>query len=280
MNGTAALPSDRTSLRAILLDFDGTIAETEQGQRTSFNRAFAECGLDWIWDEALYAALLEVAGGRERIRHYVEHYASPDRERAVDEGLIAAVHRVKSRNFEAIAPGIPFRPGVQRLVYEAHFAGVRVAVATTASKRGVEALLSQDSVMPAMIDLIAGGETVVRKKPAPDVYLWALDRLGLRPQECIAIEDSRLGLQSALAAGLTTVVTISAYTVGQDFDGAAAVLTGLGDYDVAASRIRGPAPRSGLVDLAYLRSLLRAAGRRQNPIRLTPISGVPGSPSY
>lgn len=244
-------------LRGIIFDFDGTIAETERrGQRVAYNRAFVDLGLGWTWDEELYADLLNVAGGKERLRYYMARYRPEISNEAVREELIVELHRAKIRNFAAIAPRIPFRPGVQRLIYQAHSAGLRVAIATTASKPGVEALIAQDSALPAMVDLIAANEAVERKKPAPDVYLWALERLALTPETCVAIEDSNIGLRSALSAGLKTIITTSDYTAGDDFSGASAVLSGLGDFDVAARSLQGIAPPGGIVDLAFLQTVL------------------------
>ena len=111
-----------------------------------------------------------------------------------------------------------------------------------------------------MVDLIAGSEAVERKKPAPDVYLWALDRLGLAAGNCVAIEDSNLGLRAALAAGLTTVVTVSDYTAEDDFTGASAVVSNLGEVNAPACSLRGPKPPNGIVDLAFLEALLNSAG--------------------
>jgi HAD superfamily hydrolase (TIGR01509 family) len=243
-------------LRGLLLDFDGTIAETERhGHRVAYNKAFAGLGLDWTWDEALYGELLRVAGGRERLRHYVARYRAGERDAAASEELIDQAYRAKVRHFEALAPEIPLRPGVRRLVCEAHTAGLRIAIATTASLSGVEALLGRDPALRKAVDLIAAGDVVERKKPAPDVYEWALARLGLAPEACIAIEDSEIGLHAALAAGLPTLVTVSDYTAGEDFTGAAAVLTSLGEDGDPARCLAGPAPPHGFVDVAYLREI-------------------------
>lgn len=245
--------SSALGLRGLLLDFDGTMAHTESAHRLAYNRAFADLGLDWHWSAELYAELLEVAGGRERLRFYLERYEPELFGSARAERLIDELHRVKSRHFRAIAPAVPLRAGIQRLMYEAYFARVRIAVVTTASKSGVEALLSQDSALRPMIEFIAGGETVARKKPAPDVYQWALARLDLAPNECVAIEDSNIGLRSARGAGLATIVTVSTYTADDDFSGAAAVVSELGDYDRRARSIAGPCPANCIVDLAFLR---------------------------
>jgi beta-phosphoglucomutase-like phosphatase (HAD superfamily) len=154
---------------------------------------------------------------------------------------------------------IPFRPGLLRLVREANAAGIKVAIATTASHHGVEALLAQDPTLLSMITLIAANEAVEKKKPAPDVYLWALDRLGLGAAECVAIEDSNVGLRAALAAGLPTIITVSDYTADDDFTGASAVLTCLGADEHRVLSLRGPRPWAGKVDLAFLRTIREGA---------------------
>jgi HAD superfamily hydrolase (TIGR01509 family) len=249
-------------LRGLLLDCDGTIAETERfGHRVAYNRAFAEFGLDWSWDEALYGQLLAVAGGRERLRHYLERHRPELLDGAIASGLIGEIHRAKIRHFAEIAPTIALRPGLLRLVREVHEAGALIAVATTASRAGVEALLSQDPQLPGLISLIAASEEVERKKPEPDVYLWALARLGLEAADCVAIEDSHVGLRAALAAHLPTVVTVSQYTVTEDFAGASAVLSDLGERDAPARSLHGQRPRDGLVDLAFLDEIRISASR-------------------
>jgi HAD superfamily hydrolase (TIGR01509 family) len=248
-------------LRGLLFDFDGTIAETERhGHRVAYNQAFAELGLAWTWDEALYGDLLRVAGGRERLRYYLARY-HPERGDASTSELLEEIYRAKTRSFEALAPDIPLRPGVKRLISEAHAAGVRIAIATTASLSGVEALLSRDPALRQAIELIAAGDVVERKKPAPDIYEWALEGLGLAPEACVAIEDSNIGLRAALGAGLRTLVTVSDYTRGEDFSGAAAVLSSLGDDGEAARCLAGPAPPQGIVDVAYLRDIVSHSSR-------------------
>ncbi len=263
LSGARSERESEDPLRGIIFDFDGTIAETERfGERVAYNRAFEEFGLDWFWNEELYADLLSVAGGKERLRYYMARHRPNLVGDSASERLIGELHAAKKRKFGELAGSIPFRPGVQRLIYEAHLAGLRVAIATTASRSGVQALLAQDSAVAGMIDVIAAGEDVERKKPAPDVYVRALAELNLGAGACVAIEDSRIGLSASLAAGLTTVVTRSDYTVDDDFTGAAAVLSTLGDYDVAALALSGPSPASGMVDLTFLRNLLRGGAPR------------------
>jgi HAD superfamily hydrolase (TIGR01509 family) len=246
-------------LRCIILDFDGTIAETERfGQRVAYNRAFDDLGLEWNWSEEVYGELLSVAGGKERLLYYLKRYHPERLYEASTSDLIVEIHRAKIKHFARIAPTIPLRPGISRLLKEANASGIKVAIATTASKHGVEAVLAQHPTLAGMITLIAANEAVEKKKPAPDVYLWALDRLALGAAECVAIEDSNVGLRAALGAGLPTIVTVSDYTADDDFTGASAVVTGLGEDDQPALSLHGPRLGAGRVDLAFLRAIREA----------------------
>jgi HAD superfamily hydrolase (TIGR01509 family) len=247
------------SLRALFFDFDGTIAETERdGHRVAYQAAFDELGLGWNWDEALYGKLLAVAGGKERLESFVRDYGAPLPAGASETEAIARIHERKRRRFAEIAPHIPLRPGVARLVLEAKAAGLRLAVVTTAAPEGVEALLAQRPDVLAAFDLIAGGDVVPKKKPAPDIYAYALARLDIGAADAFAIEDSAIGLRAATAAGVRALVTRSWYTGEEDFDSATAVLDDLGEPDGAAHVVRGPSPANGYVDLGYVRALAGA----------------------
>jgi HAD superfamily hydrolase (TIGR01509 family) len=219
------------ALRALIFDFDGTIAETERdGHRVAYNAAFADLGLNWNWDEALYGDLLAVAGGRERIVHFIAT-ANPERPSGDDAALAAQIHARKFVRFAELTPHLKLRPGVVRLVAEAKAAGLRLAIATTANESGVRALLVHSPETLAAFDVIAAGDVVERKKPAPDVYVYALAQLGVTASEAIAFEDSEIGLASARAAGIATVVSPSIYTAGENFTGATAVATSLDSFD-------------------------------------------------
>jgi HAD superfamily hydrolase (TIGR01509 family) len=247
--------------KALLFDVDGTLADTERdGHRVAFNQAFAEAGLDWVWDVPLYGEMLTVTGGKERIRHYVEKYRADYRRPADFEHLVAQLHGAKTRLFTTLVAqaGIPLRPGVRRLLAEARRSGVRLAIATTTTPENVSALLHH-ALAPestSWFDVIAAGDVVPAKKPAPDIYLYVLERLSLSPSDCIAFEDSENGLRSALGAGITTVVTVNDYTRAQHFQGAALVLDHLGEPD-RPCRVLSGRSQNGLVkiDLAALERL-------------------------
>jgi beta-phosphoglucomutase-like phosphatase (HAD superfamily) len=101
-------------------------------------------------------------------------------------------------------------------------------------------------------EVIAAGDIVSAKKPAPDIYHWALQQMKLTPDRCIAFEDSHNGLKASMGAGLRTVVTINGYTAQDDFGGAAAVLSDLGEPDAPFSVLAGEAGDNRYVDLALL----------------------------
>lgn len=219
---------------ALIFDVDGTLAETERdGHRVAFNQAFEEFGLPWHWPIGLYGQLLRVAGGKERIRYYVERYQPGFTcDRPLDD-LIADLHRAKTEHFKALLETdvIPLRPGVRRLLQEARQQGVRLAIATTSAKDNVlpllERLLGPES--PGWFEVIAAGDMVPAKKPAPDIYNLVVEVMGLRRDRCLVLEDSQQGVLAAVAAGLPTVVTINDYTRNQPMPGASLVISHLGE---------------------------------------------------
>jgi len=248
-------------LQALLLDVDGTLADTEDIHRLAFNAAFAQAGLDWDWDQALYSELLAVTGGKERIRYFLDR-ERPDFNLPDDaNAFIAELHASKTRFYvDALASGsVPLRPGVERLLNEARAAGLRLAIATTTTPANVIALLEHSFSVPVTdwFEVIADAGVAPVKKPAPDVYEHALDKMQLSPAACIAIEDSHNGLLSAKAAGVDTLITVNSYTERQDFDGALAVLDHLGEPDMPCTLLAGRRAPDRMVDVEYLLQLHR-----------------------
>lgn len=248
-------------LKAILFDVDGTMAETERdGHRVAFNLAFRDAGLDWNWGVDLYGALLAVTGGKERIRHFIDQY-QPNYPTVGDEASwIAGLHKAKTAHYlRLLAEGeIPLRPGVLRLLNEARDKGIRLAISTTTTPENVtgllEATLGKESI--DWFEVIAAGDVVPAKKPAGDIYVYALEALKLEPHECIALEDSGNGVKSALAADIPVLVTDNAYTRHDDFSGAITVVSDLGEPNAPPLLHHGARPASGYVDCAYLAELV------------------------
>jgi len=248
------------TLHALLFDVDGTLADTERdGHRPAFNQAFADAGLDWHWDVALYGKLLAVTGGKERMKHYINHYRPDYRKPDNFDELVAELHKAKTRIYSALAAqgGIPMRPGVKRLLVEARATGLRLAIATTTTPENVTVLLehSLGAGTQDWFEVIAAGDIVPAKKPAPDIYHYALEKMGLAAADCLAFEDSENGLRASLGAGLKTLVTVNDYTLDHDFTGAAVVLSDLGDPGAPNRVLAGPDFGQPFVDVAYLKAL-------------------------
>ena len=227
------------SLKALIFDVDGTLADTESVHMAAFNHAFAEMGMDWVWTEAMYIELLEISGGKERILHYWRQ-VNPDIKEMDAHALqdrINHIHEIKTAAYEnAINTGVvKLRPGVLELMDQALAAGLQLAIATTTSPVNIAALLRQ-AVGPnwrQYFSAIGDASTAPLKKPHPQVYLQMLDALQLPASQCIAFEDSANGLRAATAAGLATVITPNPFTAHHNFEGALRVVPDLSQVTLA-----------------------------------------------
>ncbi len=222
---------------ALIFDCDGVLADTERdGHLPAFNLTFAEFGLPISWDDATYAQKLRIGGGKERIASVFTPEVAADAGVGADAeeqgALIKRLHARKTELFtERVEAGLlPGRPGIHRIIAEALDAGWTVAVASTSAEPSVRAVLrhaaGDDSYEQCHV---FAGDIVAHKKPAPDIYLKVLDDLGLEPSECVVVEDSGIGVEAAVGAGLTVLVTVSSYTADDDFSRATVVLPSLGD---------------------------------------------------
>ncbi len=214
-----------------MFDVDGTMAETEEFHRRAFNEAFRHFDLPWNWDVATYGRLLQVTGGRERIRSF---WNSITGERLdLSDSRVDELHRFKTRRYaELVGSGAcGLRPGVADLIRRAHEGRLGLAIVTTTSRDNIGALLSVNlgPDWERTFDVIVAGEDVPRKKPEPDAYCAAIAALGLAAASCLAIEDSHNGLVAATAAGSPVLITRSQYFREEDFTGAAEVTDDLTD---------------------------------------------------
>lgn len=215
-------------LEALIFDVDGTVAETEGLHRRAFNMAFERHGVAIRWDEKEYRRLLRVHGGKERIARSLAEHEEP---RPMAE--VAGIHATKTRIYDELlrTEGVPWRPGVLRLMTEARRIGLRLALATTTTEANLDPLFAPvlGAAWRARFEAIVAGDAVVHKKPAPDAYIAALKRLALAPEKAVAFEDSRAGVEAAHAAGIAVVAVPSRWLAGDDLSMADLVVEHFGD---------------------------------------------------
>lgn len=249
-------------LKCLLWDVDGTLADTERdGHRVAFNMAFEEAGLERRWNVETYGELLKVTGGKERIQFDIECGGMA----SISYEKIAELHARKTIHYQAlIADGlIPLRAGVLRLLEEAYAEGIVLGVSTTTTPAALDALI-EHSLGKEWFDrfaVLAAGDIVPNKKPAPDIYTYAMEQLGIAAENTVALEDSGNGWLSAQAAGLKCVVTINDYTAGQDFNGADLVVSEFGEVNRDAVEVlhnKHNLPDVHHVTLAHLQSIAEA----------------------
>lgn len=255
-------------MTALIFDCDGVLADTERdGHRPAFNQTFREFGLPVEWSEEEYGRKLQIAGGKERMAsELTTEFVGANGLPEDPEGQAAELakwHRRKTEIYtEMVAAGrLPTRPGIRRIIGEAQDAGWKLAVASTSAEPSVRAILEQ-AVGPeraARFDVVLAGDVVPKKKPAPDIYVLALQRLGVTAGETLVVEDSRNGLLAAHGAGLRCVMTVNGYTEEEDNSEAILVVTSLGDPGGERTRVianRSSARPADYITLADLERCL------------------------
>ncbi len=180
-------------MRAVLWDMDGTLVDTEPYWMRSEEELVAEHGGHWTDEQAMKlvglgldtsARILQDAGVR------------------MDEDAIIN-HLTDQVTYKLATEGVPFRPGARELLADLKAAGIKTALVTMSLRRmasEVVSLIDFDA-----FDVIYAGDDVTRPKPFPDPYLMACEALGVRPDECVALEDSPNGVASAIAAKIPTI---------------------------------------------------------------------------
>ena len=219
-------------IKAFFFDQDGVIIDTEKdGHRVAFNEAFKEFGYDFEWSVQKYHELVQISGGKERMRHYFQEknlFSNMSPEELTEH--IKALHKRKTEIFISLIESgkLPLRTGIKRFMKEGMQAGLILGVCTTANERSAYAI-AKGMLKDIQFKFVLAGDVVSKKKPDPAIYLLALEKTKLKPDECVVIEDSRNGVLAAKRADLNIVATTNIYTDNEDLSDADIVVTRLGD---------------------------------------------------
>src|SRR6185436_19599576 len=230
-----------SQIKAVFFDQDGVIIDTERdGHRVSFNMAFKEFGFTDEWSVDYYHELLQIAGGKERMKHHwkTKGFSKPLTEEDIDN-LVKEMHKRKTALFvDLIGTGkLPLRPGIHRFMKEAMNAGLKIAICTTSSEQAAKAI-TENVLSDIKFDLVLAGDVVHKKKPDPEIYNLALSKLELKPEEVFVVEDSKNGVAASKAAGLKTIVTTNSYTEKEDVNAGDVIVSSLGDPDGERAQLR------------------------------------------
>jgi HAD superfamily hydrolase (TIGR01509 family) len=223
-----------SKIKAVFFDQDGVIIDTERdGHRVSFNMTFKEFGFTDEWSVEYYHELLQIAGGKERMKHHwkTRGFSKPLTEEEIDV-LVKDMHKRKTALFvELIESGkLPLRPGIHRFMKEAMEAGIKIGVCTTSNEQAAKAI-AEKILSDIKFDIVLAGDVVKNKKPDPEIYNLALEKLGLKPDEVFVVEDSKNGVKAAKAAGAKVIVTTNGYTEKEDVEAGDVIVSCLGDPD-------------------------------------------------
>ena len=219
------------ALQAIDFDFDGVIADSEPLHFRAFQETLAEAGLDLSADDyyAHYLGFDDVGLFRE---------LTIDRQIAMNEGQITAlVARKGAKLHKILHEGHALFPGAVHFIRRAA-AEVPIAIASGALRHEIVEVIEAAGVGGLFAAIVAAGDTPL-SKPSPAPYRLAFERLrdstgrDLDPRRCVAIEDSRWGLESACGAGLRCVAVTSSYSADQ-LPGAELVVRGLDELTLPA----------------------------------------------
>ena len=248
-------------LKAIFFDMDGTIIDTEKdGHRVAFNEAFARLGIKAEWTVGRYHQLLQIAGGKERMKYFFQNDGKGilPQGTSLDE-VVQQLHNLKTEIFISLIEkgNLPLRPGIKRIMLEANEKGILLGICTTSNEKAVKAIV-RTLLSEVKIDLILAGDMVSNKKPDPEIYLSALQITGLQTDEVLVIEDSENGVIAGKEAGIKVLITVNEYTKNENQTLADAVVSSLGDENEKSKLLAGSITigESGIIYLKDLYELI------------------------
>ena len=202
--------------KALLFGSIGTIVETSEIQRKSFNSAFKIAGLKWNWTKEIYKNLLNKSGGEERILRY----AKQTKINVNSKNII----KLKTKIFNSYLKKnkLKLRSGVKEIIKYCKQQEIKLAFVSSTSKNNINSIFFclRDSLNKKDFDFIGNSKLVKKLKPSAEIYKLALKKLRLKPEECIAVEDTQVSLNSAINARLKCFIFPGNFHRSKKFNGA------------------------------------------------------------
>ena len=187
--------------KSIIFGSIGTIVETSNIQRKSFNEAFKKSGLDWHWSVGEYKKLLERSGGENRLSNY-----SNKKNIQINTKKLRDLKTKFFNNFlkkNTLKP----RAGVLNIINFCKKNHIKLGFATSTTVTNIDSIFFtlKNSIQKKDFDFIGNNKFSLRKKPYPDIYKITLKKLNLKSKDCLAIEDTEESMKSALKAKIRCI---------------------------------------------------------------------------
>ena len=202
--------------KALLFGSIGSIVETSEIQRKSFNESFKKYGLEWNWTKREYINLLSKSGGKDRISRYAKK-----KKNVVDSTYL---RNLKTKIFNNYLKNnqLKLRPGVKNLISLCKKEKIKIAFVSSTSSNNINAILYslRNSINKRDFSFIGNSKLIKKFKPNPDIYLLALKKLKLKADDCIAIEDTQESLNSARRAKIKCIIFPGKFHSSTKFIGA------------------------------------------------------------
>ena len=202
--------------KALLFGSIGTLVETSEIQRKSFNEAFKKKGLDWYWTKKEYIKLLNKSGGKDRITEYARTKGIKVNAKQLRDLKTKLFNNYLKKNH------LKLRPGVKNIISLCNKEKIKLAFVTSTSKNNINSILFslRKSINRKNFSFIGNSNLVKNLKPNPDIYLLALKKLKLKSTECLAIEDSQESLNSAVNAKIKCIIFPGKFHLNKNFKNA------------------------------------------------------------
>ena len=189
------------NIKTLLFGSIGTLIETSELQRESFNEAFKEAGLDWYWDQEDYRLLLKQSGGTKRIEDFAEKNNTTVEAQKIRE------RKTEIFNQKLLTEKINPRDGVIEVIDFAKDNKIQLGFVTSTTKDNINSvfLALKDHLKEEDFDFVGNNTMIENVKPNSEIYLKAIKILNSNPNSCIAIEDSRESALSAFNAKISCI---------------------------------------------------------------------------